>query len=598
MENNQLLPFERNRYYVGKLLTSADFQAEQSYGTHKRRFLNEMVLGSGIICGLGVYSLDDLSVMVDSGVAIDGCGREIVLESPVVRKLSAVDGFEQLQSERATLCLRYREEDVHPVYTVRGQESGERYECNRIREGWSLVLRDSEQVMPLEEPEPEFLASSVLYADETYRVTCVMPAQSAPGASVRMEIRVCRVGEGTDPLTVKAVIQMPAFTDEQGSHELTVELLELCPQESVTVCRYLTAQAAPSPESVLLADAGSIVVRVGQESRSVRENFTLRATVADATIAQIIDQAAASATLEMHNAAGGQCDVPLAEIVLQRTRNAYLMEELRTVGVRRYIRTAAAAAMRQEMEAWFRPAGAAVCAAPSAGSTVAPAVRSPSPLYATGMCEIPLEPGMRRGQVVYSDEIIHGLGPGAVYVTVGAEYFADDPKLGAVARSTIYGNAELFRSEQIPTVPAETAVKVMNDRGSFMVAARLLENSNQVTLPLRWVAVLLPGSGEENMVEKLTGKSIAAVQSTVVLAPRESHFFNVRFNNMEPCTLTYELTEKDSGEITSDGIYTAPGREGVFEIRISCAEMPLISTYAYAVVGKQQDQRQDAGAET
>ena len=85
MGNNQLLPFERNRYYVGKLLTSADFQAEQSYGNHKRRFLNEMMFGSGILCGLGVYSLDDLSIMVDSGVAMDGCGREIAVESSVVR---------------------------------------------------------------------------------------------------------------------------------------------------------------------------------------------------------------------------------------------------------------------------------------------------------------------------------------------------------------------------------------------------------------------------------------------------------------------------------------------------------------------------------
>ena len=70
------------------------------------------------------------------------------------------------------------------------------------------------------------------------------------------------------------------------------------------------------------------------------------------------------------------------------------------------------------------------------------------------------------------------------------------------------------------------------------------------------------------------------------MATRESCFVNVRFNNMEPCTLTYELTEKDSGTITADGIYTAPGREGVFEIRISCAETPLIFTYAYVVVKK------------
>ena len=78
------------------------------------------------------------------------------------------------------------------------------------------------------------------------------------------------------------------------------------------------------------------------------------------------------------------------------------------------------------------------------------------------------------------------------------------------------------------------------------------------------------------------------------MGTRESHFFNVRFNNMEVCTLTYELTEKNSGEITPEGIYTAPGREGVFEIRISCAEYPLITTYAYAVVKKKDAQEEEA----
>ena len=595
MENNQLLPFERNRYYVGKLLTSADFQAEQTYNNHKRRFLNEMMFGSGIVCGLGVFSLDDLSIMVDSGVAVDGCGREIAVESPVVRKLSAVEGFEGLETERATLCLQYQEEDVHPVYTVRGQESGESYECNRVREGWQLVLRDSESLPPVCPPEPEFLATAVLYEDEDYAVTCAMPAQSPCGASVRLQVTVRRLRDTAEPLTLKAAVQTPAFTDESGSHEMLLELLDLCPEGEVVLTRYLRAQSVPAPESVLLADSQSIQIRVGGEERSTRENFALRVAVAEATAAQIVDQAASSASLEMRNAVGGQDYVPLAEISLQRTRNAYLIEEIRTTGVRQYIRTTASAALRQELEEWFRPASAVAAESPAVQSAASPAERRVEPIYATGVCEIPLGANMRRGQVAYSDEIIHGLGAGTVFVSVGAEYLADDPRLGTSARNTIYGNVSLFSQEQAPTVAAETAVKVMNDRGSFMVAAKLLEDSNQVVLPLRWVAVSLPGSGEESKLQKLSGKSIAAVQPTVVLATRESHFFNVRFNNMEPCTLTYELTEKDSGEISSDGIYTAPGREGVFEIRISCAEFPLISTYAYAVV-KKRDAREDGEA--
>ena len=593
MNNNQLLPFERNRYYVGKLLTSADFQAEQSYGNHKRRFLNEMMFGSGIVCGLGVYSLDDLSIMVDSGVAMDGRGREIAVESPVVRKLSAIDGFEGLESERAALCLRYAEEDVHPVYTVRNQESGESYECNRIREGWQLFLQDSSAVPEACLPEPEFLSTAVLYADEDYTVTCTMPAQSACGAAVRMDVQICRLRETAEPLTLRAQVQTPAFTDANGSHTLTLELLEICPEKEVTLHQYLVAQRTPAPESVLLADSQAISVKVGEEERSVQENFALRATVVEGTTAQIVDQAAASASLEARASCGVQDFVVLAEIDLQRTRNAYLIESVHTMGVRKYIRTAATAPLRQELESWFQSAAAAAPdAAPSQNSQRA-AERYADPIYATGTCEIPLGASMRRGQVAYSNEIVHGLGTGTVYVSVGAEYLADDVKLGATARNTIYGNVGLFPEEQAPTVAAETAVKVMNDRGSFVVAARLLEDSTQVVLPLRWVAIALPTGNEEDNLQKLGGKSIAAVQPTVVMATRESHFVNVRFNNMEPCTLVYELTEKDSGEITSDGIYTAPGREGVFEIRISCAEFPLISTYAYVVVKKRDAMEDD-----
>ena len=109
MNNNQLYPFERNRYYAGKMLTSADFQAEQTYFNNKRRFVNNLMYGSGIVCGCGVFSLDDLSILVESGVAIDGLGREIVVDSSVVKKLSAVDGFEQLRTNNASLCLRYKE---------------------------------------------------------------------------------------------------------------------------------------------------------------------------------------------------------------------------------------------------------------------------------------------------------------------------------------------------------------------------------------------------------------------------------------------------------------------------------------------------------
>ena len=71
-----------------------------------------------------------------------------------------------------------------------------------------------------------------------------------------------------------------------------------------------------------------------------------------------------------------------------------------------------------------------------------------------------------------------------------------------------------------------------------------------------------------------------------MVGTKESYFFQIKYNNMKPCSVSYEMTEPGSGEITSDGIYTAPAKEGVYEIKIYCPDKPLICTYAYAIVKK------------
>ena len=109
VENKQLLPFERNRYYSGKILTSTDFIAEQLYMNNKRRFMNNILFGSGVLCGLNVLSLDDLSILLESGVAIDNTGREIVVDSTSVKKLSTIEGFENIKSDHVILYLKYDE---------------------------------------------------------------------------------------------------------------------------------------------------------------------------------------------------------------------------------------------------------------------------------------------------------------------------------------------------------------------------------------------------------------------------------------------------------------------------------------------------------
>lgn len=70
-------PAVRNRYFRGKLMTVADYQAEQRYMIQRRRTVNRTVLGWGIVSGFEVGTEGD-KLTIGDGVAIDPEGRELV----------------------------------------------------------------------------------------------------------------------------------------------------------------------------------------------------------------------------------------------------------------------------------------------------------------------------------------------------------------------------------------------------------------------------------------------------------------------------------------------------------------------------------------
>lgn len=258
VNNNPLFPFERNRYYAGKMLSSADFGAEQSYMNDKRRFLNSMLFGTGIICGCNVYNLDDLSVFVESGCAIDGLGREIIIDTSVVKKLSAIEGFENIESNQLTLCLRYKEENVHPVYSVKRQSTDTEYEYNRIREGYELFLVETEMVQPIK-LETEFFVQGYLYRGTDYEIFVQLPATVCKDKYVKMQVTVRKLSDTEEPFSYKGVLQMPAFLNENGKHEQMIEFndVNLLNGESISREYWLYVQNVSSDESVLILKGDS-----------------------------------------------------------------------------------------------------------------------------------------------------------------------------------------------------------------------------------------------------------------------------------------------------------------------------------------------------
>mgnify|MGYP007121849755 CR=1 FL=1 len=594
MKNTKLYPFERNRYYPGKMLTSADFQAEQTYFNNKRRFINNLMYGAGVVCGCGVFSLDDLSLLVESGVAIDGLGREIVMESSVVKKLSAIEGFESLKSNLASLCLRYKEEPVHTVYTMNqgAGEDGQEYEYNRISENYQLFLLDQADAVEQYQMEAEFLTSGILLENDDFTVKMVMPATVCRGKNVKLEIETEKHSAENKKLTYHGILQVPVFLTPDGQHEIEINLddISLGNGERVKKEYWLLTQDVTMLDTSVLLKSGSARAYVDGAAVEIAGSCSMKVMISEAKPRELVSQEIGRMSLEMRNMGGYKDYVRLADLKLVRTESAYIIEEVLEKQVKSYITAPAKEALRNEyLEYFIKDAqvlkdGTAHMEEPKnqnqqqAGKGI--------PEVATGILEIPLGESARRGDVRYSGEIMHGLGKGNVYVDIGYEYITEDAALHASAKNTIYGNPELFKGEKTAAVEAETAIKVLNDKGSFIVAARLLENVDYLVLTYRWIAIKFPAGNDLGLAENYNGKSISADTPTVVMGTKESHYFQVKYNNMDSCSVAYELTEPGSGEITSDGVYTAPAKEGVYEIRIYCIDMPIICTYAYAIVKK------------
>jgi hypothetical protein len=73
--------FKRARYFHGMLMTDRDFREEQIYHNEKRKLLNRMLHGWGVVCGLGIKATSPVSskIVITPGLALDCHGNEILV---------------------------------------------------------------------------------------------------------------------------------------------------------------------------------------------------------------------------------------------------------------------------------------------------------------------------------------------------------------------------------------------------------------------------------------------------------------------------------------------------------------------------------------
>ena len=217
---------------------------------------------------------------------------------------------------------------------------------------------------------------------------------------------------------------------------------------------------------------------------------------------------------------------------------------------------------------------------------------------ACGVFDLGIGLGHEQRQEAFSTEIMHGLGKGPVYVKVGIEYINAAKEGEDESSEIVLGDASIFDKD--PDRPRDdrlynltTAVKVLPERGTFVVGVRLGEVTGLISLRIRWYAFRL---NEVNKQIKPTtdGNGYILINpDTIVVQPKGTVALSPVFINMPTEACNYSLVDAEGGSVDQNGVYTAPAKEGVYEIRIEAISNPSVFTHAFAIVSQKKKDEDD-----
>jgi hypothetical protein len=151
---------ERLRYVLGQVLGVQDFRQEQVYHLYKNRLHNRSLHGYGTVSGLAVSTTDaddKLEIQVQPGLAIDPCGREIIVHQTQCANLNtwlAETSAGQTNAQRLTaaapageplrayvsLCYAECDTGSQPVFGDPCRVEKDAIQATRIKDDFRLNL--------------------------------------------------------------------------------------------------------------------------------------------------------------------------------------------------------------------------------------------------------------------------------------------------------------------------------------------------------------------------------------------------------------------------------------------------------------------------
>lgn len=576
-----IFPFEKNRYFPRKRMRSADFSRELQYMDHKFQLLHRWTFGAGTAVGLGVQRLDSESLLVLPGMAVDDWGRCILVDEPAVCRIRTLPGFDQLQGETALLWLSYREEPKEPVF-VAGEE-GEHSEFTVAAERFTFSLSGCSVPAP-DAADQVLYSRQILYEDETLRVRQVVPQVISNQRPAVIRLIVDNLTPEPVSARIRYQPQLPGFHMEDGTKGLCLDrTLDLpggsCTLE-LTVVPDTTAQSA-----ALTLPEGGLVLQVHGSDLSSPSSFREELTLTSGDPLEILAQRLYA--LPLQDLWGGEDErgVPIAGVRFLRYDEGFLLDDVLPLAPQRRSRLPDLERRLQDCGHFF-PAPAQVPPVSPQEEAPSPAPDPPQRHMTTGV--VTLQAGLhpQEGKILCSHEIAHELGPGTVYVDFGIENVYPAVNMDRNSTDLLLGDASLF-VQAGGSYPCrfDKGVRLHPDKGTFELALRLNGKLYQANLRLRWFA----WRPQESIPQPASKGALIRLEPDVIYAkPGDTiHFAPVFDGDGLPCE--FFVPEKRAGLITRDGLYTAPDREGLYQVCAQIQARPETKVSAFVIVRAQEE---------
>lgn len=575
MKNLKSFPFERNRYFYGKLLSVEDFETEQKYFNDKRRTINRFLFGSGVVCGLGVVEVDDESISVERGLALDFAGREIVLDEPAVRKISELEGYGDGQEEGFYyLCLEYQEEAAELMHNVTGMAGRNSSEFNKYKEGYRLFVTQ-------EEPEREIFSPSRLYEEpqtvwkgQGVTIRQVLPRFLEMGKDTALRIEIEHAGQ--QEFSFGYELELSFLTNGEGNRA-QVEFTESEPGKGrkrqieiplKTACvQNVEAQAALVKDSFKLQIGG-------------REYCEAQPCVSRASVNDLDDYASLQAEYyktAMDYIVGNtfQQGIYLARIHVVRAADVCLIERVEPLPFdQKIMHTEISTAVIGRLVEDVRK----LKDARLMETEMQKEKEEEKPLRAA-YGETVFEIGHTRpGEVLYSDEIVHGLGFGPVTIELGYEVehgFGEDGQV-------MFGDASMFQGQN--GFAASLGARLMPSEGTFEIGLKVLKNDSAKQVRVHWTAL----RNEIRKPVSIRKKRIFIQPDNPNVFAGDSVVFTAVLEGFTDERLNWGVKDRDGGSIDKNGKYTAPQTEGIFQITVSSMAYPEVQASTFVVVREKE----------